>query len=108
MLTIYRVYRSRASRNIWMANELGIPFKHVPVMQLYRLKEPISADVIHTKSPSFLEINPNGHIPSIDDGELVLHESLPINLSLATNHPARLPPPPPPPRPPLARSPPRP
>ena len=26
MLTIYGVYRSRASRNIWLANELGIPF----------------------------------------------------------------------------------
>ena len=37
MLTIYGVYRSRASRNIWLANELGIPFKLVPVMQLYRL-----------------------------------------------------------------------
>ncbi len=37
MLTIYGVYRSRAFRNIWLATELGIPFKHVPVMQLYRL-----------------------------------------------------------------------
>ena len=37
MLTIYGVYRSRASRNIWLATELGIPFKHAPVMQLYRL-----------------------------------------------------------------------
>ena len=33
MLTIYGIYRSRASRNIWLAYELGIPFKHVPVMQ---------------------------------------------------------------------------
>ena len=37
MLTIYGVYRSRASRNIWLCGELGIPFKLVPVMQLYRL-----------------------------------------------------------------------
>ncbi len=29
MLTIYGVYRSRASRNIWLAEELGIPFKQV-------------------------------------------------------------------------------
>ena len=40
MLTIYGVYRSRASRNIWLASELGIPFKHVPVMQYYRLANP--------------------------------------------------------------------
>ena len=87
MLTIYGVYRSRASRNIWLANELGIPFKHVPVMQLYRLPDPAThGKVLHTKSPEFLKVNPNGHIPSIDDDGLVLHESLAINLYLARKH----------------------
>ena len=86
MLTIYGVHRSRASRNIWLAHELGIPFTQVPVIQHYRLKEPIRADVVHTKSPSFLKVNPNGHIPSIDDDGLVLHESLAINLYLAKKH----------------------
>ena len=86
MLTIYGVYRSRASRNIWLANELGLPFKHVPIMQLYRLKEPPHAGVVHTKSPEFLKVNPNGHIPSIDDDGVVLHESLAINLYLAKKH----------------------
>jgi glutathione S-transferase len=86
MLTIYGVYRSRASRNFWLANELGIPFRQVPVIQHYRLKEPIPADVVHTKSGEFLEINPSGHIPSIDDDGLVLHESLAINLYLAKKY----------------------
>jgi len=86
MLTLYGVYRSRASRNIWLANELGIPFKQVPIIQHYRLKEPIPADVVHTKSPEFLKVNPNGHIPSMDDDGLVLHESLAINLYLAKKH----------------------
>jgi glutathione S-transferase len=86
MLTIFGIYRSRASRNFWLANELGIPFKVVPVVQRYRLQEPIAADVVHTKSPSFLKINPSGHIPSIDDDGVVLHESLAINLYLAKKH----------------------
>jgi glutathione S-transferase len=87
MITIYGVYRSRASRNIWLANELGLPFEHVPVMQLYRLAGPEAAKgVLHTKSPEFLKVNPNGHIPSMTDGDLVLHESLAINLYLAKKH----------------------
>lgn len=86
MLTIYGVYRSRASRNIWLANELGIPFRHVPVIQHYRLKGEPPAGVLHTRSPEFLVVNPNGHIPSIDDDGLVLHESLAINLYLARKH----------------------
>jgi len=86
MLTIYGVYRSRASRNIWLANELGIPFRHVPVIQHYRLKGEPPAGTLHTKSPEFLAVSPNGHIPSIDDDGLVLHESLAINLYLARKH----------------------
>lgn len=86
MLTIYGVYRSRASRTIWLANELGLPFKLVPVMQRYRLPDPPPAGVVHTKSPEFLAVNPNGHIPSIDDDGVVLHESLATTLYLAKKH----------------------
>jgi glutathione S-transferase len=86
MLTIYGVYRSRAFRNIWLATELGIPFKHVPVMQLYRLSPEAAKGTLHTRSPEFLKVNPNGHVPSIEDDGLVLHESLAINLYLAKKH----------------------
>ena len=87
MLTIYGVYRSRASRNIWLAGEIGLPFRHVPVIQSYRLADPDAADApLNTRSPAFLAVNPNGRIPSLDDDGLVLHESLAINLYLARRY----------------------
>ncbi len=87
MLTIYGVYRSRASRNYWMAEELGIEFKSVPVIQASRLANPLAADApINTMSPEFLAVNPMGMIPCIKDGDLAMHESLAINLYLARKY----------------------
>jgi len=87
MLRIYGVYRSRASRNYWLAGELGIPFKSEPVIQAYRLRDPNAADAPpHTRTAAFLKVNPNGHIPSMDDDGVKLHESLAINLYLAKKH----------------------
>jgi glutathione S-transferase len=86
-LKIYGVLRSRASRNVWLANEMGIPFEHVPVIQAYRLADPSAPDApFNTASPAFRAINPNGLIPTIEDDGLVLHESLAINLYLARKH----------------------
>jgi glutathione S-transferase len=87
MLKIYGLYRSRATRNIWLCDELGLPFEMVPVVQADRPAGAATAQFpLTTKSPEFLKINPNGHIPSIDDDGLVLHESLGINLYLAKKH----------------------
>lgn len=87
MVTIYGVYRSRASRNLWLAEEIGLDFDHMPVIQVYRVADPEAPDApLHTRSPAFLRVNPNGHVPAMKDGEVVLSESLAINLYLAKKY----------------------
>ncbi|OLP53086.1 glutathione S-transferase [Rhizobium rhizosphaerae] len=87
MLTIYGVYRSRASRVYWLAEELGLAFRSVPVIQARRLAAPLAEDApLNTRSPAFRAINPMQQIPAIDDDGLVLTESLAITLHLAAKH----------------------
>lgn len=87
MITLYGVYRSRASRPLWLLGESGTDFTHVPVIQSYRLADPASTDApLHTASPSYLAINPQGQIPAMTDGDLTLTESLAITLYLARRY----------------------
>jgi glutathione S-transferase len=72
MLKIFGTSRSRTARTLWAAEELGLRFEHVLVP--------------NTRSEEFLAINPNGHIPAIDDDGFLLFESLAINLYLAEKH----------------------
>jgi glutathione S-transferase len=86
MITLYGVYRSRASRPFWLLAELGLDFVHVPVIQAYRLTETRKADGLTTSSPEFLAINPQGQIPVFAEDGLVLTESLAITLHIARVH----------------------
>jgi glutathione S-transferase len=74
-LKIYGVARSRAFRTLWMASELGLPYEHVKV--------DFTGD---TRRPEYLAINPNGHVPAIDDDGFKLWESMAINLYLAKKY----------------------
>ncbi|HWP67099.1 MAG TPA: glutathione S-transferase family protein [Candidatus Limnocylindria bacterium] len=76
MITLYGVTRSRALRCLWMLEELGIPYEHVKT----------AFGPTGSRTPEFLRINPNGHIPAMTDGELTLWESLAINLYLARKY----------------------
>lgn len=87
MLTIHGVTRSRASRIIWLCQEMGLPFDQVPVIQAYRLADPDAKDApLNTHSASFLALSPAGAVPVIEDDGLVLSESYAINLYLARKH----------------------
>ena len=79
-LTIYGIAASRAVRPLWAATELGLAFEHVPT--------PYQKG--GTRTPEFLALNPNGHIPVLVDrrpeGEVVLWESMACTLYLARHH----------------------
>ncbi len=87
MLTIYGVLRSRATRPLWLLAEAGKDFTHVPVIQSYRLADPHAADApLNTLSPAFLKLSPQSAVPVMQDGDLVLTESLAITLYLAREY----------------------
>lgn len=79
-LTIYGIAASRAVRPLWAATELGLDFHHV------RLHFQAGG----TRTPEFLAINPNGHVPAVvdarPDGDVVLWESMACALYIARHH----------------------
>src|SRR5580704_11046456 len=75
-LRIYGIARTRAFRALWMAEELSLPYEHLPIE--------IGGD--GARAPEFLAINPNGRLPFIVDDGFVLFESLAITLYLAKKH----------------------
>jgi glutathione S-transferase len=75
-LKIYGVPRSRAFRALWLAKELGLDYDNVPV----------DFAIGETRQPPYLKINPNGHVPAIDDNGFILWESMAINLYLAKKY----------------------
>lgn len=79
-LTIYGIPASRAVRPLWAATELGLDFRHVEV--------PYQGG--GTRTPEYLAINPNGHVPALVDarpeGDVVLWESMACALYIARHH----------------------
>ena len=79
-LKIYGIGPSRAVRPIWTALELGVPFELVST--------PYAGGA--TRTPEFLAINPNGHIPVLIDerpeGTVTVWESMACALYIARVH----------------------
>jgi len=73
-LRLYGAARSRASRSLLALEELGVPYEHVPLSN--------SAD----DRAILAHLNPNRLIPVLEDGSLVLWESMAINLYLGDKY----------------------
>ena len=72
MIRLHGTPKSRAFRCIWAAEEAGLPYEIVPL-----------GFGPGMKGPGHLRVNPTGKIPAMEDGALVLFESLAINMHLA-------------------------
>ncbi len=76
MLKIYGTLSSRATRCLWMLEEMGQPYELVEK----------SAHPDDLQTAEYLRLNPNARIPTLVDGDLVVWESLAINLYLAQKY----------------------
>jgi glutathione S-transferase len=74
MLKLYGTSKSRSARSLWAVEELGLNYEHIPTA------------ISQAKSSDHLRVNPNGHIPAIDDGSSIVWESMAINLYLAEKY----------------------
>ena len=76
MLTIYGNTRSRATRCVWALNELGVDYE----------RNALDHIAGENKTPEYLALNPSGKVPTLVDGDVVMSESLAINLYLARKY----------------------
>ncbi|MEO1189258.1 MAG: glutathione S-transferase family protein [Pseudomonadota bacterium] len=73
MIKLYGTRDSRAFRCLWALEEGGLEHELVPV----------DWKTGATRTPEFLALNPNGHVPVFERDGLVLVESLAINLHIS-------------------------
>lgn len=76
MIKLYGNPYSRANRVRWTLIEADVAFE----------EEEVTLGEDGTRSAAFLKINPNGHVPVIEDNGLVLFESVPIALYIAKKY----------------------
>ena len=76
-MKLYGYRNGRTLRVLWTLEELALEYEYVEV------------DVLkgEGRKPAFLEINPGGKVPVLDDGGTVITESAAICLHLAEKHP---------------------
>ncbi|OIP31315.1 MAG: hypothetical protein AUK47_22685 [Deltaproteobacteria bacterium CG2_30_63_29] len=76
MITLYGPPASSAGRCYWTLEEIGLGYE-TPEFSMKNKDH---------KAPEFLKLNPNGKVPALVDGDLVLWESIAINAYLAAKY----------------------
>lgn len=76
MRIIHGVYYARPNYVIWAMKELGLEFENIPV-------NPMDGSA---KKPEYLALNPAGLIPTYQEDDFILRETMAINYYLAKNH----------------------
>ena len=75
MIQLYGIPVSRAQRSLWALEEIGVEYENIP-----------THFIGESKTPEHLARNPNGRVPVLVDGDLMLWESMAINLYLARKY----------------------
>jgi glutathione S-transferase len=76
MLQLYGNPRSRATRCLWMLEEMGVPYQLI--------EKSTQAEDLQTAD--YLRLNPNARIPTLVDGGVVIWESMAINIYLSEKY----------------------
>lgn len=76
MITIYGSPKSSSGRCFWTLEEVGVEYSNTAID--FKAKE--------HKSEAFLQINPNGKIPALTDGDYTIWESMAINMYLCEKY----------------------
>lgn len=79
-LKLYGIAASRTSRPLWVLEELGVPYERAKID--YRAGG--------SRTPAMLALNPNGHLPVLEDDEIIVWESMACALYLARKYTSEL------------------
>lgn len=77
MITLYWFPKTRATRTLWLLEELGTPYD----MHMIDLRDETSRS-----DPGFRAASPMGKVPAIRDGDVAMAESAAISLYLADRY----------------------
>lgn len=78
-MKLYHSPQSRSVRPRWLLEEIGAPYEVVK----------IDLGTAQQKRPDYLKLNPNGTVPTLVDGDLVLYESAAICQYLTDKFPEK-------------------